>query len=95
MPDEILPLPEVAQLLKVAVRTVYTMSQKSQLSAFKVAGTGGLSASILIAGSSSRRQTPRTSESAEMGVPSRGNPSSPQDALSRPCVTYCIGDPAI
>src|ERR1700728_933103 len=35
MPDEILTLPEVAQLLKVAEKTVYTMAQKSQLPAFK------------------------------------------------------------
>jgi excisionase family DNA binding protein len=38
MPDEILTLPEVAQLLKVAEKTVYTMAQKSQLPAFKVRG---------------------------------------------------------
>ena len=40
MPDEILTLPEVAQLLKVAENTVYTMAQKSQLPAFKVRGLG-------------------------------------------------------
>ena len=38
MPDEILTLPEVAQLLKVAEKTVYTMAQKGALSAFKVGG---------------------------------------------------------
>jgi excisionase family DNA binding protein len=38
MPDEILTLPEVAQLLKVAEKTVYPMAQKSQLPAFKVGG---------------------------------------------------------
>lgn len=38
MPDEILTLPEVAQLLKVAEKTVYSMAQKSQLPAFKVGG---------------------------------------------------------
>ncbi len=38
MPDEILTLPEVAQLLKVAEKTVYTMAQKSLLPAFKVGG---------------------------------------------------------
>jgi excisionase family DNA binding protein len=38
MPDEILTLPEVAKLLKVAEKTVYTMAQKSQLPAFKVGG---------------------------------------------------------
>jgi len=38
MPDEILTLPEVAQLLKVAEKTVYTMAQKGQLPAFKVGG---------------------------------------------------------
>lgn len=36
MPDEILALPEVAQLLKFAEKTVYTMAQKGQLPAFKV-----------------------------------------------------------
>lgn len=38
MPDEILTLPEVAQLLKVAEKTVYTLAQKNQLPAFKVGG---------------------------------------------------------
>jgi excisionase family DNA binding protein len=37
MPDEILTLPDVAQLLKVAEKTVYTMA-KGQLPAFKVRG---------------------------------------------------------
>ena len=38
MSDEILTLPEVAQLLKVAEKTVYTMAQKGALPAFKVGG---------------------------------------------------------
>jgi len=38
MPDEILTLPEVAQLLKVAEKTVYTTAQKSELPAFKIRG---------------------------------------------------------
>ncbi len=38
MRDEILTLSEVAQLLKVAEKTVYTMPQKDQLPAFKVGG---------------------------------------------------------
>jgi len=38
MPVEILTIPEVASLLKVAERTVYTMAQKAQLPAFKVRG---------------------------------------------------------
>lgn len=38
MPDEILTLPEVAQLLKVADKTVYTMAQKGEIPAFKVRG---------------------------------------------------------
>jgi len=38
MPEEILTLPEVATLLKVAEKTVYTMAQKAQLPAFKVRG---------------------------------------------------------
>ena len=36
--DEILTLSEVAQLLKVAEKTVYSMAQKNQLPAFKVGG---------------------------------------------------------
>jgi excisionase family DNA binding protein len=38
MPDEILTLPDVARLLKVADKTVYTMAQKAELPAFKVGG---------------------------------------------------------
>jgi excisionase family DNA binding protein len=38
MPDEILTLPEVAQLLKVAEKTVYSMAQKGGIPAFKVGG---------------------------------------------------------
>jgi excisionase family DNA binding protein len=38
MSDEILTLPEVAQLLKIAEKTVYTMAQKGNLPAFKVGG---------------------------------------------------------
>jgi excisionase family DNA binding protein len=38
MTDEILTLPEVAEFLKVAEKTVYTMAQNSQLPAFKVRG---------------------------------------------------------
>ncbi len=38
MADPILTLPEVAVLLKVAEKTVYTMAQKGQIPAFKVRG---------------------------------------------------------
>lgn len=38
MTDEILTLPEVATLLKVADKTVYTMAQRGRLPAFKVGG---------------------------------------------------------
>lgn len=36
--DEILTLKEVAHLLKVADKTVYTMAQRKELPAFKVRG---------------------------------------------------------
>lgn len=36
--DEILTLKEVAQLLKVAEKTVYVMAQSKELPAFKVRG---------------------------------------------------------
>ena len=38
MTDPILTLPEVAVLLKVAEKTVYTMAQSGQIPAFKVRG---------------------------------------------------------
>ena len=38
MKDPILTLPEVAVLLKVAEKTVYTMAQSCQIPAFKVRG---------------------------------------------------------
>lgn len=38
MLDEILTLPEVAQLLKVAGKTIYTMAQRGEIPAFKVRG---------------------------------------------------------
>lgn len=38
MADEILTLPEVARLLKVAEKTVYTMAQRGEIPAFKVRG---------------------------------------------------------
>ena len=38
MANEILTPPEVAEFLKVAEKTVYTMAQNSQLPAFKVRG---------------------------------------------------------
>lgn len=38
MADEILTVAEVAVLLKVAEKTVYTMAQKSELPCFKVRG---------------------------------------------------------
>jgi excisionase family DNA binding protein len=38
MTDPILTLPEVAALLKVAEKTVYTMAQSGQIPAFKVRG---------------------------------------------------------
>lgn len=36
--DEILTLKQIAQLLKVAEKTVYTMAQNNELPAFKVRG---------------------------------------------------------
>lgn len=38
MSDEILTVPEVAALLKVADKTVYTMAQREEIPAFKVRG---------------------------------------------------------
>ena len=38
MADEILTVPEVALLLKVAEKTVYSMAQRSEIPCFKVRG---------------------------------------------------------
>ena len=38
MPDEILTVVEVAELLKVAEKTVYTMAQRTEIPCFKVRG---------------------------------------------------------
>jgi len=38
MADDILTVPEVAQLLKVAEKTVYTMAQRGEIPCFKVRG---------------------------------------------------------
>jgi excisionase family DNA binding protein len=36
--DEILTLPEVAELLRIAEKTVYSLAQRSEIPAFKVGG---------------------------------------------------------
>jgi excisionase family DNA binding protein len=46
VPDEFLTLPEVAQLLKVADKTVSTMAQQMEIPAFKVRGSGASSVRI-------------------------------------------------
>ncbi len=61
MQDEILTLPEVAQLLKVAEKTVYSMAQKGHLPAFKVGGQwrfSSLASSHKAARRNPRRQHP-------------------------------------
>lgn len=50
MPDEILTLPEMARLIKVAEKTIYTMALRSGIPAFKVVGNGASSVPISING---------------------------------------------
>ena len=38
MNDDILTIPEVAELLRVAEKTVYTLAQRGEIPAFKVGG---------------------------------------------------------
>ena len=38
MPDEVLTVAEVADMLKVAAKTIYTMAQNAELPCFKVRG---------------------------------------------------------
>ncbi len=49
--DDILTLPGVAGLLKVAEKTVYGLAQKGDLPAFKVGGNGGFVERLSIPGS--------------------------------------------
>lgn len=55
MPDKILTLPKVAQLLKVAEETLYAMAQKGERPAFKVRGRGAFAARTSVLGSHGRR----------------------------------------
>jgi excisionase family DNA binding protein len=48
MSDPILTLPEVAVLLKVAEKTVYTMARNGQLPAFKVRGQCGSNVTMTV-----------------------------------------------
>jgi hypothetical protein len=63
MTDEILALPEVAQLLKVAEKTVYSMAQKGLLPPSRLAASGGSSAPTSTHGSSSRSSKRRRGRS--------------------------------
>jgi excisionase family DNA binding protein len=47
MNAELLKVPEVANLLKVADKTVYTLAQKGEISAFKVRGQWRLRRTLL------------------------------------------------
>jgi excisionase family DNA binding protein len=38
MNDDILTIPEVAELLRIAEKTVYTLAQRAEIPAFKVGG---------------------------------------------------------
>ena len=82
MPDEILTLPEVARLLKVAEKTVYTMAQIA--SPHSRWAAGGFSASILIVGLSSRRRMPETREGTEMAARSTGRSAPAVLGFGRP-----------
>lgn len=65
MPDEVLTLPEVAQLLKVADRTVYTMAQRGEIPPSKCAGNGALSSWISINGLRDRKPLNSRKEPAQ------------------------------
>jgi excisionase family DNA binding protein len=65
--DEILTLVEVAQLLKVAEKTVYTMAQNAELPCFKVRGQwrfrkGDIDAWIAAQVESAHAKAPSTKE---------------------------------
>ena len=54
MPDEILTLAEVAQLLKVADKTLYTMAQRGEVPPSRSADSGASNVTISTSGWSSR-----------------------------------------
>jgi excisionase family DNA binding protein len=62
MTDEILTLPEVAQLLKVTDKTVYSLAQKGGLPAFKVGGQWRFKRADLDAWIEERKQAARGDE---------------------------------
>jgi excisionase family DNA binding protein len=47
MNDDILTIPEVAELLRIAEKTVYTLAQRGEIPAFKVGGQWRFSRSAI------------------------------------------------
>jgi excisionase family DNA binding protein len=93
MPDEILTLPEVAQLLKVAEKTVYTMAQKSQLPAFKVGGQWRFKRVDIDRWIEQRRHTSSTKEEVDVAVPHSRRPNNFLVAgLTPRVVDHCTGE---
>ena len=57
MNDDILTIPEVAELLRIAEKTVYTLAQRAEIPAFKVGGQWRFSRGAIQAWISERSRT--------------------------------------
>jgi excisionase family DNA binding protein len=65
--DEILTIPEVAALLKIAEKTVYGLAQRGELPAFKVGGQWRFSRAAIQQWIQSRSQRGRNPEAPSAG----------------------------
>lgn len=71
MPDEILTLPDVARLLRVAEKTVYTLAQRGELPAFKVGGQWRFKRLDIDRWIEERKQSARPASASKHAAPER------------------------
>lgn len=69
--DEVLTIKEVAALLKLAGKTVYSMAQRGEIPAFKVRGQWRIQRADLTAWIEARKQPGMLAASEREGRPSR------------------------
>ncbi|WP_407642413.1 helix-turn-helix domain-containing protein [Caballeronia arvi] len=82
--DEILTIPEVAALLRVAEKTVYTLAQRGEIPAFKVGGQWRFSRSAIQAWIDSHNRTPQGSDKPDASsTSSEGAPSAMKRAKTQ------------
>jgi excisionase family DNA binding protein len=65
--DEILTIPEVGELLKIAEKTVYVLAQRREIPAFKVGGQWRFSRTAIDGWIEARTQSPASTSSSLRG----------------------------